>query len=93
MIVRELERKRKTFVERRILRKAGLKKKKSYFSYLSFYPLSLSPQSAELSEWRAEWGGLSLNGGGSLTSFFPIPPGLARSEMLVRYAELPHFQV
>lgn len=44
------------------------KKKKSYFSYLSFYPLSLSPQSAELSELRPGWGGV-ISEWGRLTHF------------------------
>lgn len=44
-------RKKKEDIRRKTNSKKGrVKKKKSYFSYLSFYPLSLSPQSAELSE-------------------------------------------
>lgn len=31
---------------------------------------------------------LSLNGGGDSTSFFPVPQGLARPEMLVQHVEL-----
>lgn len=57
MVGRELERERKVFMEREILRKAELQKK-SYCSYLSFYPLSSSLQSAQLSELWAGWGGV-----------------------------------
>lgn len=82
MIVRDLERERKTFMERRILRKAGFKKKKKkkvIFFYLSFYPLSSSPQSAELSELRAGWGGV-ISEWGRLTHFlFPHSSRLSQS--------------
>lgn len=88
---RQRARKRKEDLHGKTNSKKGrVAKKMSYFSYLLFYPLSSCLQSAELSELRAGRRGVISEWGKPFHFLFPIPQGLARCEMLVQHAELPH---